>query len=80
MQLSDLPRSSFYYYTKQSSKNKYEVEEKEILNIFETNKGRYGYRRITNVLHNRGYHNITQSMSRKGNCMDNAAMENFFQA
>ena len=23
-------------------------------------------------------HNITQSMSRKGNCMDNSAMENFF--
>ncbi len=23
-------------------------------------------------------HNITQSMSRKGNCLDNAAMENFF--
>ena len=23
-------------------------------------------------------HNITQSMSRKGNCMDNGAMENFF--
>ena len=55
MQLSDLPRSSFYYYTKQSFKNKYDIEEKEILNIFETNKGRYGYRRITNVLHNRGY-------------------------
>ena len=25
-----------------------------------------------------GEHNITQSMSRKGNCMDNGAMENFF--
>ena len=24
------------------------------------------------------YGNITQSMSRKGNCMDNGAMENFF--
>jgi transposase InsO family protein len=23
-------------------------------------------------------HNITQSMSRKGNCLDNSAMENFF--
>ena len=23
-------------------------------------------------------HNITQSMSRKGNCLDNAMMENFF--
>lgn len=55
MQLSGLPRSSFYYYIKQLSNNKYEVEEKEILNIFETNKGRYGYRRITDVLHNRGY-------------------------
>ena len=25
-----------------------------------------------------GKHNIIQSMSRKGNCMDNGAMENFF--
>ena len=23
-------------------------------------------------------HNITQSMSRKGNCLDNSSMENFF--
>ncbi len=23
-------------------------------------------------------HNITQSMSRKGNCLDNSVMENFF--
>ena len=35
--------------------NKHETEEKEILEIYQTNKGRYGYRRILAVLHSRGY-------------------------
>lgn len=55
MQLSQLPRSTFYYYLNQSNKNKYESEEKEIQNIFENNRGRYGYRRITVALHKQGY-------------------------
>jgi transposase InsO family protein len=35
----------------------------------------YQYRAFTGTLHE---HGITQSMSRKGNCLDNAAIESFF--
>ena len=36
-------------------KDKYKVEKDEILSIFNENKGRYGYRRITLEMRNRGY-------------------------
>ena len=36
--------------------DKYEVAKTEIAAIYHENKGRYGYRRITTVLHNRGIH------------------------
>ncbi len=144
LQLSGLARSTFYYYLKYLNTDKYECEKQEIVDIYNANKGRYGYRRITiaNVCDEKVYlspvldlfnneivsysistspnleqvremlnglfaklladatpifhsdqgwqyqhaeyqrllaeHNITQSMSRKGNCMDNGAMENFF--
>lgn len=35
--------------------DKYKVEKDEILSIFNENKGRYGYRRITLEMRNRGY-------------------------
>lgn len=35
----------------------------------------YKYATYQNALKNKG---ITQSISRKGNCLDNAVMENFF--
>ena len=123
LKLSGLARSTYYYYLKQPNTDKYECEKQEIQEIYNTNKGRYGYRRITIAMRNKGYvinhktvqklmkqlglkgkqrknekyhsdqgwqyqhaefqrlvaeHNITQSMSRKGNCMDNGTMENFF--
>lgn len=55
LQLSGLARSTFYYYLKHINKDKYEREKQEIVDIFNINKGRYGYRRIVTVLHNRGY-------------------------
>ena len=58
---------------------------------FAENKGRYGVRRIAASLRGKGHpvnHKVVQrimkklglrqSMSRKGNCHDNAVMENFF--
>ena len=51
-----MPRSTFYYWLnklKQDDKDK-EIKD-EILSIFHENKGRYGYRRITLELKNRGY-------------------------
>ncbi len=47
---SQLPRSTFYYYLKQREKDKYAVEKTEIQELFEQNKQRYGYRRITALL------------------------------
>ena len=55
LQLSGLARSTFYYYLKSQNKDKYENEKKEISNIFNSNKGRYGYRRVLTVLQSRGY-------------------------
>jgi transposase InsO family protein len=51
-----MPRSTFYYYIKKLSKpDKYSVIKQEIIAIYHENQGRYGYRRITMELHNRGY-------------------------
>ena len=38
------------------SSDKYKVVKEEITRIYHENKGRYGYRRITAELHNRGFH------------------------
>lgn len=51
-----MPRSTYYYYVKQSKKSdKYKVIKEQITAIYHENQGRYGYRRITLELHNRGY-------------------------
>lgn len=53
LQLAELPRSTFYYYLHQSQKPaKYQMVKEEIVTIFNKNKKRYGYRRITQELHN----------------------------
>ena len=44
--LANIPRSTFYYHTTNLSKDKYAIEKQVILNIFNENKSRYGYRRI----------------------------------
>ena len=53
--MSGLARSTFYYYLKHLNAYKYECEKQEIQNIFNTNKGRYGYRRITFAMRNKGH-------------------------
>ena len=55
LKLSGLARSTYYYYLHQEDKDKYEKIKTEILEIFNANKGRYGYRRITQVLKGKGY-------------------------
>ena len=51
-----MPRSTYYYYLKQLDKvDKYAQIKEEIKAIYHENKGRYGYRRITLELKNRGY-------------------------
>lgn len=51
-----MARSTFYYYLKKSKMpDKYAEIKEEIRAIYHENRGRYGYRRITMELHNRGY-------------------------
>ena len=55
LEIAQLPRSTFYYHTKrQNVEDKYARSKAEITTIYHENKGRYGYRRITEELHNRG--------------------------
>jgi putative transposase len=53
--LSGLARSTYYYYTNQKDNDKYEKIKADIADIFNKNKGRYGYERITQVLKEQGY-------------------------
>lgn len=52
-----MARSTFYYYRKKlNNPEKYNKEKEMIKQIYHDNKGRYGYRRITLELRNRGFH------------------------
>src|SRR5699024_10746468 len=55
LQIAKLPRSTFYYHVKRQKKDKYAREQEEIRKIFHEHKGRYGYRRVTMALRNRGF-------------------------
>lgn len=55
LKLSGLARSTFYYCLKPKDTDKYKKIKDEILDIFNQNKGRYGYRRILSVLKQKGY-------------------------
>lgn len=56
LKLANIARSTFYYHLNNLNKeDKYKELEDEIFSIFHENKGRYGYRRITLELKNRGY-------------------------
>ena len=51
-----MAKSVYYYSLKRlSSNDKYSVEKDVVTQIYHENKGRYGYRRITIELRNRGY-------------------------
>ncbi len=56
LEIDQLPRATFYYQLKRMQKaDKYAGAKEEICAIYHENKGRYGYRRITTVLHSRGF-------------------------
>ncbi len=56
LEVSGLSRSTYYYYVKRRTQSDQYTEIKEqITAIYAQNKGCYGYRRITQELHNRGY-------------------------
>ena len=55
LEIAQLPRATFYYHLKHQHKlDKYAHAKDEIAAVYHINKGRYGYRRITSELHNRG--------------------------
>ena len=56
LEIAQLPKATYYYHRKkQECVDKYAVAKVEIQTIFHENKGRYGYRRITDELCNRGF-------------------------
>ena len=50
-----MARSTFYYYLKQKGKDKYQAEKALIIEIYNTNKSRYGYRRVWAKMRAKGY-------------------------
>ena len=70
-----MPRSTYYYLVKRALKSdKYRIEKEEITVIYHENMGRYGYRRITMEMRNRGYiinHKTVQRLMKQLNlkCM-----------
>ncbi len=69
IEVSGLPRSTYYYYAKcRMTSDKYSEIKEQITSIYTEHKGRYGYRRITSELHNRGYiinHKTVQRLMKK---------------
>ena len=56
LDVAGLPRSTYYYYTNEQKKpDKYAELREEICAIVAESKGRYGYRRVTQELRNRGF-------------------------
>lgn len=54
--VAELSRATYYYHLKrQSAQDKYSEIKEQISLIYTENKGRFGYRRITLALRNRGY-------------------------
>lgn len=69
LEIAQLPRATYYYHLKQMRvPDKYKKVKAEIALIYHENKGRYGYRRITTELHNRGFscnHKTVQRLMRE---------------
>lgn len=56
IKLAELPRSTYYYISSHKKIDKYTEIKKQMQTIFEENKHRLGYRRMTKELHNQGLH------------------------
>ena len=56
IEISRLARSTYYYYAmRRTESDKYSAVREQITRIYHENRGRYGYRRITQELCNRGH-------------------------
>jgi len=69
LQIAHLPRSSYYYHAARLPRPEEHVPEREtIRKICAEHKGRYGYRRVTLTLHQRGYqtnHKLVMKLMRE---------------
>ncbi len=54
LKCANIPKSTYFYYENKKEEDKHKDLKKEITNIFFEHKSRYGYRRITMELRNRG--------------------------
>lgn len=74
--MAGIARSTYYYHLKRMKQpDKYAQVKEQITAIYHENQGRYGYRRITMELHNRGYsvnHKTVQRLMKQLHlkCMD----------
>ncbi len=72
IEIAGIPRSTYYYYSKQFENpkpDKYAEIKEEIRRIYDENKGRYGYRRITKELqktHTVNHKTVQRLMRRMG--------------
>ena len=56
LEISELSRSTYYYHANRlTAPDKYSEIKEQLTAIFAQHNGRYGYRRITDELHKRGY-------------------------
>ena len=55
LKISGIARSTYYYYLKHPRGERHEKEKEEVLNIFNENNGRYGYRRVLVEMRIKGY-------------------------
>ena len=56
LEIAQIPRATFYYHAKRMVReDKYATVKTKITELFHEHKGRYGYRRITDELHNQNF-------------------------
>lgn len=81
IEVAGIPRSTYYYYVKhRNDKDKYYEIKEEISSVYIENKGRYGYRRITEELHNRGFlinHKTVQKLMKQLNLVCRVRMKKY---
>jgi len=69
LSIAQIPRSTYYYHIKRESKpDKYAAVKQCVMELFHENKGRYGYRRMTMALRQRGFglnHKTVQRLMRE---------------
>ena len=71
LEVSGMARATFYYHIKRLQKvDKYAEIKEQITQIFHDNRGRYGYRRITQELKNRGFRINYKTVARLMKALD----------